>query len=211
MKNVFMNNGRNGNNVMDSFRSEELEEQKEITELTDILDQDIETIVAMRMSMERKVSRHQRLIERITTTIGRPQAVYALLLFFVCWIVANVFHQALGLALFDAPPFPWLQDIASFSALIMTTIILTTQNRQARLAEQRRHLDLQINLLTERKVSKIIQLLEDLREDDPFIKNRADREAEVMQEPVDPDTALTSLNKTLKEAAREYEVQVEEE
>lgn len=204
-------NGRvlDRNNEMATSPTTKLTEQKEITELTDILDEDIETIVAMRMSAERKVSRHQRLIEKVTSALGRPQAVYAILLFFAFWIIINAFHRYLGLALFDVPPFPWLQDIASFSALVMTAIILTTQNRQARLAEQRRHLDLQINLLTERKVSKVIELLEDLRRDDPMIKNRHDAEAQVMQEPIDPHTALTSLNETLKEAAKEYELELE--
>ena len=46
------------------------DDQKTITELTDILDQDIETIVALRKRAERKVSRHQRLIERFTSALG---------------------------------------------------------------------------------------------------------------------------------------------
>lgn len=185
------------------------EEQKGITELTDILDQDIETIVAMRMHVERKVSRHQRMIEKVTSALGRPLSVYLILLFIALWIIVNISHRFLGLAFFDAPPFPWLQDIASLSALLMTAVILTTQNRQARLSEQRRHLDLQITLLTERKVSKIIELLEGLRRDNPLMSNRHDAEAEAMQEPVDPHTALTSLNDTLKKVAKEYELEIE--
>lgn len=184
-------------------------EQKEITELTDILDQDIETIVAMRIRVERKVSRHQRMIEKVTNALGRPLSVYLILLFIVLWVIVNLSHHLLALTVFDAPPFPWLQDIASLSALLMTAVILTTQNRQARLSEQRRHLDLQITLLTERKVSKIIELLEGLRRDDPLIADRQDREAEAMQEPVDPHTALTSLNETLKAAAKEHELEIE--
>jgi uncharacterized membrane protein len=123
-----------------------VEEKKTITELTDILDQDIEAIVSMRMNAERKVSRHQRAIERLTGTLGRPLTVYIVLLFIALWIIVSAFHTTLGLFTFDGPPFPWLQDIISVSALLMTVIVLTTQNRQARLAEQRRHLDLQIAL-----------------------------------------------------------------
>jgi uncharacterized membrane protein len=185
------------------------EERKTITELTDILDQDIEAIVSMRMNAERKVSRHQRAIERITGTLGRPLAVYFILLFIALWVVVSAFHAALGLTVFDGPPFPWLQDVVSVSALLMTVVVLTTQNRQARLAEQRRHLDLQIALLTERKVSKVIAMIDDLRRDLPIVQNRFDREAEVMKEPVDPHTALSALNKTLQEAAREQQITVE--
>jgi len=180
-----------------------------LTELTDILDQDIEAIVAMRINAERKVSYHQRLIEKATSALGRPIAVYIILFFVFLWIVVNIFHKALAFPVFDAPPFAWLQDAVSITALLMTVIVLATQNRQERFAEQRRHLDLQITLLTERKVSKVIELLEDLRRDLPSVKNRVDPEAEAMQEPVDPHTALTALNRTLEEATKEFEHELE--
>ncbi len=180
-----------------------------LTELTDILDQDIEAIVAMRINAERKVSYHQRLIEKVTSVLGRPFAVYVILLIVGLWIIANSLHKVLGVPVFDAPPFAWLQDTVSISALLMTVVVLATQNRQERFTEQRRHLDLQITLLTERKVSKIIELLEDLRYDLPSVKNRIDPEAEAMKEPVDPHTALTALNHTLQEATKEYELEIE--
>jgi len=174
--------------------------EKTITELADILDQDIETIVDIRMRAEGKVGRHQRLIEKLTDTLGRPFSVYLLLTLVIAWILLNLCEKFLGLGIFDAPPFPWLQDIMSIGAFFMTVVILTTQNRQAREEEQRRHLELQINLLTERKVSKMIGLLEDLRRDMPSVANRVDAEAAAMQEPVNPHTALTALNETLQEA-----------
>jgi uncharacterized membrane protein len=184
-----------------------LENDKEriITELGDVLDQDIEAIVSMRIKAERKVGRHQRLIERLTNAMGRPFSVYALLILVLLWILVNVGEKMLGLALFDAPPFPWLQDVMSIGAFFMTVVILTTQNRQSKEEEQRRHLELQINLLTERKVSKLISLLEDLRRDMPHVENRVDPEAKALQEPVDPHDALKALNETWREAVQEIE------
>ncbi len=185
------------------------DKQKSIMELTDIVDQDIETIVAMRMKAERKVSRHQRVIEKTTNSLGRPLTLYIIALFLIGGILISVQHSSFGLPAFDPPPFSWLQGIISLSALVMTVLVLTTQARQEKLAEQRRHLDLQITLLTERKVSKIIELLEDLRRDLPSVENHNDPEAHAMREPVDPHTALSSLNQTLKEAAKEYELEIE--
>src|SRR5258708_6209268 len=183
--------------------------QKSITERADILDQDIETMVALRMRVEGKVGRHQRLIEKLTSALGRPFSVYLLLAFVILWILINLSEKYLGLGIFDAPPFPWLQEIMSIGAFFMTVVILTTQNRQAKEEEQRRHLELQINLLTERKVSKLIGLLEDLRRDMPSVANRIDTEAVAMQEAVDPHTALTAFNETLQEAARELKLEGE--
>ncbi|MGB8344517.1 MAG: DUF1003 domain-containing protein [Ktedonobacteraceae bacterium] len=177
----------------------------EITELTDILDRDIETIVAMRMRAEGKVSHHQRHIEKVSSTLGQPGAVYTIMLLVVLWITVNGLHSQLGLSLFDAPPFSWLQGIISLSALIMTVVVLTTQNRQGKMTEQRRHLDLQITLLTERKVSKVIALIEELRRDLPSVTNRLNTEAEVMQEPIDPHAAFSALN----EAAKKHHIELE--
>ena len=72
-----------------------LDNQHAITELTDILDRDIETIVAMRMRAKHKVSRHQRLIEKVSSTLGQPGAVYSIILLVVLWITVNVLHSQL--------------------------------------------------------------------------------------------------------------------
>ena len=185
------------------------EAEKHITELTDILDKDIETIVSMRMHAESRVGQHQRFIEKATNNIGRPQSFYLILLLVLLWILLSTFHTYIGLSTFDPPPFYWLQGIIGLSALLMTTAVLITQNRQMKMTEQRRHLDLQINLLTERKVSKLIDMLEDLRNDIPTVESRYDPEAQAMKEAIDPHTALTNLNKTLKEAGKEYEIEVD--
>ena len=171
-----------------------------ITELADVLDQDIETIVEMRVRAESKVGQHQRFIERLTNILGRPLSIYILLTLVTVWILLNLSARLLGLGILDAPPFPWLQDTMSIGAFFMTIVIFTAQNRQAKAEEQRRHLDLQINLLTERKVSKMIGLLEDLRRDMPHVANRIDTEATAMQESINPHSALKALNRTLEEA-----------
>jgi uncharacterized membrane protein len=187
-------------------REAELENiSREELNLTQIVDQDIETIVALRMRAEHKVNRHQRNIERFTQNIGRPRFLYFIILFVVLWIIINSFATQFGLPFHDTPPFSWLQGIISLSALLMTTVVLITQNRQDKLAEERRHLDLQVSLLVERKVSKVIDLLEELRYDIPNVENRHDPQAEAMKENVDPHAAITSLNRSLREAAKDLE------
>ena len=62
-------------------------------------------------------------------------------------------------------------------ALLTATVVLIKQNRLAKIEEQRAHLDLQLNLLTEQKTTKLIDLIEELRLDLPMVKNRHDPEA----------------------------------
>jgi uncharacterized membrane protein len=79
----------------------------------------------------------------------------------------------------------------------MTTMILTTQNRQNREAEKRAHLELQVSLLTEQRTAKIVALLEELRRDLPSVKDRPDPVAEAMQETVAPAAVISALEQSL--------------
>jgi uncharacterized membrane protein len=75
----------------------------------------------------------------------------------------------------------------------MTIVILISQSRRSSEAEQRAQLDLQVNLLAEQKVAKLIALLEELRRDIPIVRNRVDQVAEAMEEPVDAQAVLSAL------------------
>ena len=81
----------------------------------------------------------------------------------------------------------------SFCALSMTIAILTTQSRQTRDLDQRAELELQVALLSEQKIAKLIALLEELRRDLPSVANRVDPLADVMQEPVNPHEVLSAF------------------
>ncbi|MBV9613968.1 MAG: DUF1003 domain-containing protein [Ktedonobacteraceae bacterium] len=176
-------------------------QEKALSTLVDLIDQDIETLVSIRVRAEQEVDQHQRRIEKVTANLGRPRFLYFILSFVLLWIAANLILVRLGGSAFDFPQFSWLQGIISLSALLMTTVVLITQNRQGKIDDQRRHLDLTITLLTERKVSKLIELVEELRHDMPMVKDRHDQQAEMMKEMADPDAVLTSFNRAMGETA----------
>jgi uncharacterized membrane protein len=102
-------------------------------------------------------------------------------------------HQ-LGITEFDPAPFIWLQGIVGLGALLTATVVLIKQNRLAKLAEQRAHLDLKVTLLTEQKAAKLIDLLEELRRDLPNVRNRHDPEAAALQQSMNPDMVLAALD-----------------
>jgi uncharacterized membrane protein len=82
----------------------------------------------------------------------------------------------------------------------MTTMVLTTQNRQAKQAERRAELDLQVNLLSEQKITKVIALFEELRRDMPAVPNRDDPVATAMTHAVDPHDVISALESTFEPA-----------
>jgi uncharacterized membrane protein len=154
----------------------------------------IEAVVDFYAREEEKITASQRLLERISHSLGQPAFLGLILAVVALWILANLILVRIGRAAFDTPPYPWLQGIVGLSALLTATIVLTRQNRLARLAEQRAHLDLKVTLLTEQKVAKLIHLVEELRRDLPNVRNRHDPDAVAMQESMMPDTVLATLD-----------------
>jgi uncharacterized membrane protein len=161
--------------------------------LSDRIDQNVETIAALQRRESETTSASQRLVERMSRFIGRPAYLLGLLIFVVTWVAANV-GTPFGIAPFDPPPFELLDGIVTFSALVTTTVVLIAQNRQTRREHQHRHLDLQLSLLTEQKVTKLIHLVEELRRDLPMVKDRHDPQATVLQEATDTAAVISAMD-----------------
>lgn len=63
---------------------------------------------------------------------------------------------------FDRFPFPFLTLTASLEAIFLALFVLASQNRLARQADRRSHLDLQIDLLAECEMTAVLRLLRDI-------------------------------------------------
>ena len=135
----------------------------------------------------------QRWVERFTRRAGTPAFVALLSLLLLSWIALNLTIAAAGREPIDAPPFFWLQGAVALAALYMTTLVLTTQQRDDQLALLREQLTLEIAILSEQKSAKIISLLEELRRDDPNLSNRPDSHANELSTPANPDAVIDAL------------------
>jgi len=167
-------------------------------DLSEHVAQNIETIAQLHTQAEGRVGRNQRMIERVTASIGQPWAINVILGIVMLWVAINTLGSKAGLPIVDRPPFSWLQGVVSLSALLVTTMVLTTQNRQGKRAFQRGNLELQVNLVAEQKIAKLISLLEELRRDLPSVRDRIDPVAEAMAEAVDPQAVVTGLEDDVK-------------
>ncbi len=171
------------------------------------LDEDVATLTSLRARELQGLSPHQRRIERLTGLIARPRSLYLTLLAVVAWVVGNSVVARTGTPVPDPPPYPGLQGAIGLASLMVTTLILITQSRQSRDMEQRAHLDLQVNLLAEQKVAKLISLVEELRRDLPMVLDREDPVAEKMQQPVDPHAVVSALEDLLEHPADDSQAQ----
>jgi uncharacterized membrane protein len=161
--------------------------------LTDQIHHNIESVVALQRREWEMTTPSQRRVERVGRFVGRPAFLIGLLSFAVLWISINLALGSLGRTPFDPLPFSLLQGLLTLVALITTTIVLITQNRQTKLEQQHTHLGIQLNLLTEQKVTKLIHLIEELRRDLPMVRDRHDSQAAVLQEGADTSQVLAAI------------------
>ena len=135
----------------------------------------------------------QATLDRITAWVGWPGFTIAVATVIVLWIVANLLAFYSGLAPIDPPPFAWLQLTLAVGALLVVTLILSTQRREDKLASHRALMILELAILNDQKNSKIIALIEEVRRDNPAIPDRLDGQAITMSTPADPVAVLEAI------------------
>jgi uncharacterized membrane protein len=164
----------------------------------DPIGQNIENILTFHLREEEKVTRSQRILEVISDKLGRPICLAAIMFFVGIWLLANILLNQFGFVTIDRPPFSLLQGIIGLGAFLTMIVLLIKQNRMENIEKRQAHLELQINLLTEQKTTKLIYLIEELRRDLPMIKNRDDPEATAFQKPTHPGSVLEALDEYLE-------------
>jgi len=165
--------------------------------------ENIENIAAFQLREHQKLGESQRRIGSVGDIVGRPGYLLCLLSLVVLWIAANGLGPRLGWSSpLDPPPFSWLQGFLTLAGVLTATVVLIAQNRHARLDSQRGHLGLQLSLLTEQKVTKLIHLLEELRHDLPMVADRHDSEVVALQQHTDAAQVLSALETVVSGAER---------
>ena len=157
------------------------------------IEETVQAIGRLQAQHDNQATAIERLMDRLTATIGRPGFLLWLGLAATGWALANLAAGAAGRAAPDPPPFAWMQGALTLSALCVTVIILTTQRRADRLAGLRSQLILELAILGEQKTAKVIGLLEESRRDNPLIADRHDPEASDMAKPADPEAVLEAI------------------
>jgi uncharacterized membrane protein len=152
-----------------------------------VVDRNIAALVRRRQQQKISTGLQDRIADAITRFAGSMRFVYLHLLISGGWIVINLGWVPMVHA-FD-PTFVVLAMVASVEAIFISTFVMISQNRMAALADQRADLDLQISLLGEHEITKIMTLVTEIakRMDIPAAQ---DPELEELQENVSPERVL---------------------
>ena len=106
-------------------------------------------------------SKAEQVSDWIACTAGSGPVLVLHVLWFGAWVTVNA-GVIRGIRPFDPFPFPFLTMTVSLEAIFLALFVLASQNRLARQADKRSHLDLQIDLLAEREMTAVLQLLQDI-------------------------------------------------
>jgi len=129
--------------------------------LSDITRKNVELIAKIEAAATTKRTLGQRLVDRFATFIGSWTFIVTQITVVATWIILNSVPWCRH---WDPQPFILLDVLLTFQAALAGPVLMMSQNRQARLNEQRNHLDLQINLLAEQENTEMLILLRKLCE-----------------------------------------------
>jgi uncharacterized membrane protein len=106
-------------------------------------------------------SKAEQVSDWIACTAGSGPVLVLHVVWFGIWVVVNG-GAIRGIRPFDPFPFPFLTMTVSLEAIFLALFVLASQNRLTRQADKRSHLDLQVDLLAEREMTAVLQLLQDI-------------------------------------------------
>jgi uncharacterized membrane protein len=113
----------------------------------------IELIAKHELEFMAKRTKAERFADSVAAFIGSLQFVFANLLIYAAWILAN---SVVPVRHFDPRPFSLLQTCVAMESIFVASFILIRQGRLGRRADERDHLMLQILLLTEKEVTAVL-------------------------------------------------------
>lgn len=158
--------------------------------LNSSLQRNIEALRRRRADEEARANGEERLARAITRFSGSIRFVYVHLLLYGAWIVANL-GWIPGVTRWD-PTFVVLAMIASVEAIFLSTFILITQNRMAATADRRAELDVQISLLAEAEITKLVELVSEIAAK-MQVPSAEHQEIEEMKQLVHPEAVLDAI------------------
>ena len=135
--------------------------------------------------LEREAARERTLADRVADVVAGSAGSLGFVLGHVAliaaWIAVNT-ESLPGVPAFDPFPFGLLGGMFSLEGVLLAAFVLIKQNRMGARTDERSHLDLQISLLAEQEVSKIIQMLERLSQAQGIERQVVDQDAKEMAE-----------------------------
>ncbi|XXT17164.1 DUF1003 domain-containing protein [Sorangium sp. So ce429] len=188
----------NGSEMVDGRPAEDGLDRSEVE---GVVRRNIHALLQVRKDLERKKSFQEALADRITSFTGSMTFVFLHAGIVGGWLAVNTGVIA-GVKPFDPFPFVMLAMIASVEAIFLSTFVLISQNRMQALADKRAELDLQINLLAEHEITRLIELVDGISRH-LKVPRSTDLHLEELKKDVHPEVVMEEIERAKQDAAAE--------
>lgn len=173
------------------------------SEFSRVAERNIEALLKRRKLLEKKKGWQNRLADRITAFTGSMLSIYFHLVLFGVWIIWNL-PLFPSLPKFD-PTYVILAMFASVEAIFLSTFILITQNRMAEIDDRRAELDLQISLLSEHEITRLLSLVIEMSKK-MGIDKAHEPDLSELEKDVPPEDVLDKIEEARSEDSREESI-----
>lgn len=168
-----------------------IKNRKPESEMAQVVERNIQALLRRRREEEERKTREEKIADAITRFTGSMLFVYIHLILFGVWIAWNL--GWLGWKPFD-PTFVVLAMFASVEAIFLSTFVLISQNRMNITADKRADLDLQITLLAEHEITRLITLVTAMAKK-MNIEDANHPEIEELKKDVHPEKVMDTMEK----------------
>jgi uncharacterized membrane protein len=170
----------------------------------------IETIAKHEQEFLARRSPAERLGDLTASVVGNLGFVAAHICLFIFWILANTMHLG-RISHFDPKPFSLLQTVVAMEAILLVSLILMRQSRLARRADEREHLVLQILLLTEKEVTAVIGMNQQIAKKVGLSDMENRREIEQLSQNTSIDQVAEDIQRSLSEDPKQAQLPADDE
>lgn len=136
-----------------------------------------------------------KIADALTSKFGTIAFLLGNLVIYTLWVLANT-GKIPGIPVFDPYPYSFMNSFVSIEAIILSIIVLMSQNRESQRDVLRNELGLQVELISEKQITKILNLLKEIKANQ---KNSEDPELEEMTKELDTSYIERKLIEQLEE------------
>lgn len=154
-------------------------------------------IKSLKAEADRKRKITEKIADAMTAACGSLWFLVFNALWFVVWILWNI-GAIPSLEPFDPYPFGLLTMIVSLEAIILAIFVLISQNRGAKVDDLREEVDLQVDIITEQELTKLMTMVALLLEKNG-VNISKDEELQEMLRPTNFEKIKRALEKQVVE------------
>lgn len=165
-------------------------------EMAKVVERNVNALLHHRKEEHKKRNLGDKVVDAVTAFAGSMASLYLHILFYGLWVAWN--KGWLNLKIFD-PEFIYMATFAAVEAIFLTTFVLIGQKRMNVQSDKWAELDLQVSLLTEHELTRVLNLVKEIaKKMEIEIEEAEDKEIEELSKDIHPEKVLDTMEKASK-------------